>query len=90
VWINTGFPKVLKRVKIYKEIKIKRMISFETKGTYEKNKNIMTSKKLERQKCEIYSRVVGYLSPIHRWNKGKRAEFDDRKEYDQMISDVQK
>jgi anaerobic ribonucleoside-triphosphate reductase len=56
------------------------MISFRAKG-FKKNKNIMTSKKLERQKCEIYSRVVGYLSPIHRWNKGKRAEFDDRKEY---------
>jgi anaerobic ribonucleoside-triphosphate reductase len=32
-----------------------------------------------RQKCEVYSRVVGYLSPVHRWNKGKQQEFHNRK-----------
>jgi hypothetical protein len=32
--------------------------------------------------CEIYSRVVGYFRPIQNWNLGKRAEFDDRKNYD--------
>ena len=31
---------------------------------------------------EVYSRVVGYLSPVNRWNKGKREEFDMRKEFD--------
>lgn len=36
----------------------------------------------KRQKCEVYSRVVGYLSPVSGWNKGKREEWDDRKEYD--------
>ena len=45
----------------------------------------MTAQKLERQKCEVYSRVVGYLSPIHRWNKGKREEFGDRKTYDRAL-----
>ncbi|MFZ5364863.1 MAG: anaerobic ribonucleoside-triphosphate reductase [Patescibacteria group bacterium] len=44
----------------------------------------MASQKLERQKCEIYSRVVGYLSPVQRWNKGKKAEFSDRKVYNAM------
>lgn len=28
--------------------------------------------------CEIYSRVVGFLTPTHRWNNGKKAEFDMR------------
>jgi len=46
---------------------------------------IMTAQKMERQKCEVYSRVVGYLSPIHRWNKGKREEFGDRKTYDRVL-----
>ena len=46
----------------------------------------MASQKRERQKCEIYSRVVGYLSPVNRWNDGKKAEFCDRKTYDK--SDV--
>ena len=30
-------------------------------------------------KCEVYSRVVGYLRPVQNWNKGKREEFGLRK-----------
>lgn len=30
---------------------------------------------------EVYSRVVGYIRPVHQWNKGKQAEFGDRKTY---------
>ncbi len=30
---------------------------------------------------EVYSRVVGYFRPVNQWNKGKREEFNDRKEY---------
>ncbi|NTW27404.1 MAG: ribonucleoside triphosphate reductase [Candidatus Moranbacteria bacterium] len=33
------------------------------------------------QKTEVYSRVVGYIRPVEQWNKGKQAEFADRKEY---------
>jgi len=32
-----------------------------------------------QSECEVYSRVVGYLRPISQWNKGKKAEFSDRK-----------
>jgi len=32
-----------------------------------------------RTKCEIWSRVVGYLRPTSKWNEGKVAEFSDRK-----------
>lgn len=35
----------------------------------------------KKQKCEIYSRVVGYLSPVSEWNKGKKEEFIDRKNF---------
>lgn len=28
---------------------------------------------------EIYARVVGYMSPLSQWNRGKRAEFSERK-----------
>ena len=31
--------------------------------------------------CEVYSRVVGYLRPIQQWNKGKKAEYEMRKEF---------
>ena len=30
------------------------------------------------QKCEVYSRVVGYLRPVSQWNEGKQAEFKNR------------
>ncbi len=34
-----------------------------------------------KAETEIYSRVVGYLRPIRQWNKGKQAEFDNRKTF---------
>lgn len=33
------------------------------------------------RKCEVYSRVVGYLRPVQQWNKGKQEEFKVRKTY---------
>ncbi len=30
-----------------------------------------------KQKCEVYSRIVGYFRPIQNWNPGKRQEFQD-------------
>jgi ribonucleoside-triphosphate reductase len=30
-------------------------------------------------RCEVYSRVVGYLRPVDQWNDGKREEFKLRK-----------
>ena len=38
------------------------------------------------QKCEVYSRIVGYLRPIEQWNKGKVEEFKQRKEF--MIEEI--
>jgi len=32
----------------------------------------------QRQKCEVWSRVCGYLRPTAQWNEGKIAEFGDR------------
>jgi len=36
---------------------------------------------MERTRCEVWSRVVGYLRPISKWNDGKLSEFKDRKEF---------
>jgi ribonucleoside-triphosphate reductase len=36
-------------------------------------------------KCEVYSRVVGYLRPVDQWNDGKQAEFAIRKTFDKSI-----
>ena len=32
-----------------------------------------------RTKCEVFSRVVGYVRRIDAWNYGKQQEFKDRK-----------
>ena len=31
-----------------------------------------------KQRCEVYSRIVGYIRPLDNWNDAKRAEFGDR------------
>ena len=33
------------------------------------------------RRCEVYSRVVGYLRPVNTWNRGKQQEFKDRVTY---------
>jgi hypothetical protein len=33
------------------------------------------------RRCEVYSRVVGYLRPVVQWNEGKQAEFSERKAF---------
>lgn len=30
---------------------------------------------------EIFSRVTGFFRPVQTWNKGKSAEFKDRKKF---------
>jgi len=37
---------------------------------------------MERTKCEIFSRIVGYLRPVSNWNEGKQEEFKDRVNFD--------
>lgn len=32
--------------------------------------------------CEKYTRVVGYMRPVNQWNKGKKAEYAMRKNFD--------
>lgn len=32
----------------------------------------------QRTKCEVYSRVVGYIRPVNQWNDSKQSEFSDR------------
>jgi len=36
-------------------------------------------------KCEVYSRVVGYLRPVDQWNDGKQAEFSIRRTFDKSL-----
>lgn len=34
-----------------------------------------------RTECIVYARVVGWLTPVKCFNKGKAAEYNDRKTY---------
>jgi hypothetical protein len=45
-------------------------------------------KKKERTPCEIFSRVVGFLTPLSQWNVGKREEFRQRKTYDKVLREA--
>ena len=38
-------------------------------------------------KCEVFSRIVGYIRPVDQWNDGKQEEFKERKLFDKMIKD---
>jgi hypothetical protein len=35
----------------------------------------------KRTRCEVFSRIIGYLRPVAQWNKGKQAEWPDRVTY---------
>lgn len=37
-------------------------------------------------RCEVYSRVVGYLRPVDQWNDGKQAEFAIRRKFDKSVA----
>ncbi len=43
-----------------------------------------------RTRCEVYSRVVGFLTPVSQWNKGKREEFRDRRTFDRVLERADK
>jgi len=45
-------------------------------------------KKAKRTKCEVYSRVVGFLTPVSQWNRGKKEEWKDRKTYDKIFEEL--
>lgn len=36
---------------------------------------------IQRQKCEVYTRVMGYHRPVSFYNEGKKSEFYSRKCY---------
>ena len=42
---------------------------------------------MARTRCEVWSRVVGFLRPTARWNEGKLAEFKDRKMFKEKKED---
>jgi len=45
------------------------------------NPKNMSPMQTQRQECIVYSRVVGWLTPVKNYNPGKAAEYKDRKTY---------
>lgn len=45
----------------------------------DEDKKILAEHAGERQPCEVWSRVMGYLQSTARYNKGKIGEFNERK-----------
>jgi|GEM_PF-1904120 len=41
-----------------------------------------------KTKCEVYSRVCGYLRPVNTWNEGKQEEWKDRKVFSKDSKEV--
>lgn len=46
---------------------------------YNKQRGIMKKCGLP---CEVWSRVCGYHRPVSLWNRGKKQEFQDRKNFE--------
>lgn len=47
------------------------------KENYYKNEEVFLTD-AERQPCEIYTRVMGYIRPVSEFNKGKQGEYLER------------
>lgn len=37
----------------------------------------------KRQKCEVWTRVMGYHRPVSGWNPGKQSEYHERKYFEE-------
>jgi len=40
----------------------------------------------ERQKCEVWTRIMGYYRPINDANIGKRSEFAERVRFSEQVA----
>lgn len=45
----------------------------------EKTNETVELKDSERQRCEVWTRVMGYHRPVQSFNIGKKGEFEERK-----------
>lgn len=43
--------------------------------------NVVTLKEAERQRCEVWTRVMGYHRPVSEFNPGKKGEHYERKHF---------
>ena len=42
----------------------------------------------ERQRCEVWTRVMGYHRPVSSFNTGKKGEFHERKYFSEECANL--
>ena len=42
----------------------------------------------ERQRCEVWTRVMGYHRPVSSFNTGKKGEFAERRYFEERRCDL--
>ena len=42
----------------------------------------------ERQRCEVWTRVMGYHRPVASFNTGKKGEFAERRHFQEACADL--
>ena len=40
----------------------------------------------KRQRCEVYTRVMGYFRPVSQFNIGKQSEYYSRKQFEEVVA----
>ncbi len=45
------------------------------------NSNTITLTEAERQRCEVWTRVMGYHRPVTSFNPGKQSEHSERRHF---------
>ena len=47
------------------------------------NREDIILKEEERQRCEVWTRVMGYFRPVSDFNKGKQSEHNERVHFEE-------
>lgn len=56
-------------------------LKFSTPISTTKEKSTMQLNNQDRQKCEVWTRVMGYHRPVSAFNKGKQSEHKERQHF---------
>jgi len=40
-----------------------------------------------RTRCLVFSRIVGYIRPLYRWNDSKSCEYSQRKVFSEKVAE---
>lgn len=52
------------------------------------DRNAVTLSDAERQRCEVWTRVMGYHRPVASFNTGKKGEFAERRHFEEARPDI--